>query len=571
MKLIIDYVLTDKPLPESAAWILTLPGASSRLGLLAWLVSSTVLLYICQRGLGILQGYIQSGVGARMVTALGADLFDHLQRLSIRTLGQQQTGDLVRRVTTDSGCARDLLIGVLLPVVSAAVSLVTMFVVMWQLSPSLSLIALFATVPLPIIMRRFTPRIAERTFQQQQLEGQIYSLAEQNLTSLPVVQAFGREEYEDGRFRRLSETTFQAYVRTLYSTIHFKMAVSMPTAIGTAGMMALGGVSVLRGSLSVGSLLVFLAYLDALYGPLSALAYLASGFASSAASSRRVFELLDTDDVIREAPGAMPLPVPASGKRGHVRLENVVFGYETRCAVLKGITLEACPGESVAIIGATGAGKSTLVSLIPRFFDPWQGRVIVDGMDVREVEVASLRRQVALVLQEPFLLPITIAENIAYGKPDAKNDDVVAAAVAANADEFIRRLPDGYNTVIGERGASLSGGEKQRISIARALLKDAPILILDEPTSSLDAKTESMLLEALERLMVGRTTFIIAHRFSTIRHADKIVVIDDGKVTESGSHGDLMTVNGTYRRYYNLQRGTARSARTEAAERVGQG
>jgi len=243
-----------------------------------------------------------------------------------------------------------------------------------------------------------------------------------------------------------------------------------------------------------------------------------------------------------------------------VRLENVTFGYESARPVLKGVTLEAQPGEIVAIIGPTGTGKSTLVSLIPRFFDPWQGRVMIDGMDLRDVQLASLRKHVALVLQEPFLLPLTVAENIAYGRPEASRDEVVAAAVAASADGFIRRLPEGYDTVIGERGATLSGGEKQRISIARALLKDAPILILDEPTSALDAETEALLLEALDRLIAGRTTFIIAHRLSTIRNADRIVVMDDGQIIETGTHQELLAANGQYHRFHSLQNALIREA-----------
>src|SRR5262249_53472839 len=290
------------------------------------------------------------------------------------------------------------------------------------------------------------------------------------------------------------------------------------------------------------------------------LAYLSTAFASASASSRRVFEIFHAHDAIQDAPGARPLSVPPGNKPGHVRLENVTFGYESDQPVLKSITLDAYPGEIVALVGPTGAGKSTLASLIPRFFDPWEGRVVVDGMDVRDVQLSSLRAQVALVLQEPFLLPLTVAENIAYGRPKAGRAEIISAAVAANADEFIRRLPEGYDTVIGERGATLSGGEKQRLAIARALIKDAPILILDEPTSSLDGKTEASLIEALGRLMVERTTFIIAHRLSTIQRANKIIVIVNGKVVENGTHCQLLEGNSLYRKYYELQHGLMQTA-----------
>jgi ATP-binding cassette subfamily B protein/subfamily B ATP-binding cassette protein MsbA len=266
--------------------------------------------------------------------------------------------------------------------------------------------------------------------------------------------------------------------------------------------------------------------------------------------------VLDADDLVRERPGARA--VGAMNGRGRVGFERVTFGYEAGRPVLHQVTLEASPGETVALVGATGAGKSTLVSLIPRFFDPWQGRVTFEGVDVRDLTLSSLRAQVALVLQEPYLLPLGVAENVSYGRPGAGRAEIEAAAVAANADEFIRRLPAGYDTVLGERGATLSGGEKQRLAIARAFLKDAPVLVLDEPTSALDAETESQLLVALERLMRGRTTFIIAHRLSTIRRADRIVVLEGGRVAEVGSHRELLDAGGIYSRFHGCQAGGRR-------------
>jgi len=557
MKLVIDNVLAGEPLPASLNWIQALPGAGGDAGLLAWLSVSTVLLIVLQQSMSVAQSYVSNGVSARMVYRLAADLFDHLQRLSLRVHSQQSAGDLVRRVTADSACARNLVMGVFLPSAISALNIVTMFAVMWKLDRSLSVLALLAAIPLPPLMKALTPQMTECEYRKSELQGRLMAHLEQTLSALPIVQAFGREAHGDRTFRDLTDRIHAASLRSLSAQMKFKVAVSAPTAVGAAAMMALGGLHVLQGSLSVGSLMVFLAYLNSLYGPISSLAYLSTGYAAAAASWRRVLEILETDPGVQDAPGAIPLPARPRSEIGNVQFENVTFGYEPGRPVLQDITLEARPGEVIAIVGPTGAGKSTLVSLIPRFFDPWKGRVMVNGMDVRHVQVASLRAQVSVVLQDPFLLPLSVAENIAYGRPEASRDQVIAAAAAANADDFIRRLPDGYDSVIGEKGGTLSGGEKQRIAIARALLKNAPILILDEPTSALDVNTEAEVLEALNRLMHGRTTFIIAHRLSTIRNAGRIIVIDGGRIIEAGGHRELLESKKTYYRFHSLQNGQA--------------
>jgi ATP-binding cassette subfamily B protein/subfamily B ATP-binding cassette protein MsbA len=296
-------------------------------------------------------------------------------------------------------------------------------------------------------------------------------------------------------------------------------------------------------------MLVFVAYLGSLQSQIRILARTYPSLQDLSARIRRVDEILQTAPEVADRPGAVALPRVA----GEIVFEDVGFAYEPGRPVLKGVSFRAAPGETLALVGPTGAGKSTLVSLIPRFFDPVSGRVLIDGHDLREVRLASLRRQVAIVLQEPFLFPISVAENIAYGRPDAAMAEIEAAARAANAHDFITRLPDGYATVLGERGGSLSGGERQRLSIARAILKDAPILILDEPTSALDAETEHLVIDALRRLMAGRTTLIIAHRLSTVRRADRVMVIRDGSTAEIGTHQELMRLGGLYARYIRLQ------------------
>ena len=355
------------------------------------------------------------------------------------------------------------------------------------------------------------------------------------------------------RFRDVNDDVIGAALRTIDVQLRFKVLMGLTTTLGTAAILWIGAMHVLDGTLTLGGILVFLAYLASLYGPLETLMYTSSTIQGAAGSAKRVLEVLGTKKEIEDAADAVPL----TDARGHLTLENVTFGYEPERPVLCDVSLEILPGKVVAIVGATGAGKTTLVSLLPRFFDPWQGSVRIDGHDLRKLQIKSLRENVALVLQEPFLFPLTVAENIAYGRPNATLEEIEAAAKAANAHEFIVKLPLGYDTRLGERGATLSGGQRQRISIARAFLKNAPVLILDEPTSALDAATEKLLLDAMYRLIKGRTTLIIAHRLSTIRNADLIVVVDHGKIVEVGTHQELLGLTGRYANLHALQMGSA--------------
>ncbi len=557
MKVLVDHALGSKPMPPRLAAVAAmLPGALTREGLVFWSIAATIVVFVLGWAIGLLSSYTNVGFGQRMVYDLAADLFGHLQRLSLRFHSRKSIGDSIRRVTTDCGCVATIVRDAILPIFMSVFSLIAMFAIMIRLDLTLSLLAIAIIPAMALVLKRYIGPMFDRSYELQEAEGQIYDVVEQTLSAIPVVQAFGREEREDQRFRAATATIVDRAIDSTKVDLKFNTFLGIATAVGTAGVLYLGARHVLDGQLTVGTVLVFLSYLSAFYGPLEAIMYTPSTTQGALGSALRVFEILETRQEVTDRPNGRAI----RDVEGDIRFDRVTFGYEAQRPVLHDVSFGVAPGQQVAIVGPTGAGKSTLVSLVPRFFDPSDGRVTLDGNDLRDITLKSLRERVAIVLQEPFLFPLTIADNIAYGRPHASRPDIEAAASAANAHAFIERLPRGYDTVIGELGATLSGGERQRLSIARALLKDAPILILDEPTSALDAATEATLLDALERLMRGRTTFIIAHRLSTIRKADKIVTLQDGRVAETGTHDELLKLGGVYARFHELQFGSGRLA-----------
>jgi ATP-binding cassette subfamily B protein/subfamily B ATP-binding cassette protein MsbA len=554
MKVLVDHALSGLPAPPVVAAVLhVLPGAATREGLVAWSVAATVVLFLLSWGLGVATAYANIAFGQRMVYDLAADLFGHLQRLSLRFHRRKSVGDSIRRVTTDSGCVSVIVKDALLPLVTSAISLVAMFAVMWRIEPGLTLLSLGVVPWMALVLRRYMRPMLERSYAEQEAEGRLYDVVERTLSAVPVVQAFGREADADRQFAAAARRVTDASLATAIVGLTFQVLVGAATAVGTAAILWLGAERVLDGRLTVGGILVFVAYLGSLYGPIEAIMYTPSTAQGAAGSAVRVLEILETAREVDDRPGARRL----GRVEGHVRVSDVTFGYEPGRPVLKHVTFEARPGEVIALVGPSGAGKSTTVGLLPRFYDPWEGVVAIDGRDVRDVQLRSLRSQIAIVLQEPFLFPLTIAENIAYARPHASRAEIEAAARAANAHAFIERLPQGYDTMVGERGATLSGGERQRIAIARALLKDAPILVLDEPTSAVDPETERLLLDAIARLTAGRTTFIIAHRLSTLQKADRILTLQDGAIVESGTHAELVARGGVYARFHALQLGAA--------------
>jgi ATP-binding cassette subfamily B protein/subfamily B ATP-binding cassette protein MsbA len=554
IKLLVDCALGGEPLPPRLSAMLGGFSLGSTPGALVVVAAfSSLGLFALSSALDAGLTLAWSATGQGLVYDLAADLFDRLQRLSLLFHSRRSVGDLLGRLSDDTYCVYTVTESLLFSPGRHVLTLVTVGAVAWRLDPGLTLLTLAIGPAMGGSVVFFGQWLKQRTRQDREAQSRLLSLVQQTLAAIPVVQAFATEGRHAQEFRLLAVDAVAVSQRGLLLKSAYGLVNGLIMTIGTAIVLYFGGQQVLTGTLSLGSLLVFLAYLRSIQGSCRGLLEIYGGLKSAEANTDRVFQVLEVEDRVRDAPDARPLPARPVGKRGHVRLEGVTFGYEPGHPVLKNVTLEARPGEVVALVGQTGAGKSTLVSLIPRFYDPWRGTVTLDGMDVRDVQLASLRAQVALVLQEPFLLPLTVAENIAYGRPAASRAEIEAAAVAAGADGFIRHLSDGYDTVIGQRGSTLSGGEQQRLAIARALLKNAPMLILDEPTSALDAQTEALLVEALERLLEGRTTFIIAHRLSTIRRADRIVAIEGGRVVETGTRQELLAAGGVYHRLHTLQ------------------
>lgn len=550
LKMLADHVLGSAPLPSLMQdW-----GLPSEKGpLLLWVVAGGLLLFVMHSLVEMALTWSWTIAGRRMVYDLAEDLFARLQRRSLIYHSRNSVGDVMNQITRDSWSVHQVVDTLLFAPGHALLTIVAMVCLMARLDVPLTLIAL-GLAPLMVAASFLVSKpLRAASKVKRDVEVKIQSHIQQTLTGIPVVQAFAQEEREQLRFKKFAEAAIQAQQRSLWVSSLNSLASGLVTVTGTGIILWVGAHHVLQGKLTIGSILVFLAYLSTLQAQIKVFANIHTTLQGLHASVERVMEVLQTKPEIAE----VRQPVPVKTATGRIAFENVSFGYQPGRPVLQEIQLTVAPAETLAIVGSTGAGKSTLVSMIPRFFDPWEGRVTLDGRDVREFNLRDLRQQVSLVLQEPFLFPISIAENIAFSRPGASREEIREAARQANAHAFIEKLPEGYDTVVGERGSTLSGGERQRLSIARAILRNAPILILDEPTSALDAQTESQIMEALGRLKQGRTTFIIAHRLSTIREADRIIVLEKGRLVEMGTHQELLTHNGFYARLDQVQFGAS--------------
>jgi ATP-binding cassette subfamily B protein len=512
--------------------------------------AAIILAVAVVRGVaGFVQRYFGEWLSYRAAYDLRNDFYQSLQGLPFAFHDQAHTGDLMSRVTGDiTETERFVGIG-LMELVSTLLLLVGVVTAMLLMDVRLALVAL---IPLPILLVatvRFGMTVRPQSRHVQDQLGVLSTTMQESLTGIRVVKAFAREPYEFEKFDRDNTIWFrlrEGLIRLWGNNWPF---FTFLIALSTFLLLFFGGPMALDGTITVGVLFAMISYVLMLNGPAQRLGFLVNMAATADASASRVFEIMDTPIAVAEKPNAQPLEQP----RGQVVFEEVGFGYRDGLNVLQGICFSAQPGQVVALMGPTGSGKSSIINLIPRFYDPAAGRVLVDGVDVRDLTFDSLRGQIGIVLQEPFLFSASIAENIAYGRPDATSEEIVRAAQAANAHEFIESFPNGYETRVGERGVTLSGGQKQRIAIARALLYDPRILILDDSTSSVDTETEYVIQQALQTLMQGRTTFVIAQRLLTLKHADQILVLERGRIVQRGRHEQLLSEDGLYRRIYDLQ------------------
>jgi ABC-type multidrug transport system fused ATPase/permease subunit len=552
----IDYVLDANPFPSHlpflgvsvplhAGWLNAL-AQSNRMALLVGVVVAGVVLQIVNQFVSAYGTQVQVDTGQRMVYDLRHLLFEHLTALGLHHHITRSTADAVYRVDVDAYSIENLVMSGIIPLATSTVSLAVMFAVLLSLNATIALLSLTVVPFLYMCLRYYTSTLVNREERVKELEAKLLERLYETFGAMRLVKSFAREGHELGRYRGAGEKAMAARIAITWQQSLFSVVVSSITILGTGLVIIVGGSYVMHGHLKVGQLTVVIAYLAAVYGPLSAIAHTTGQLQGALAGAKRVRAMFALLPETIEAPDAI---MPGE-LHGDVRFEGVGFKYPDGTDVLHDITFTAKPGEMVALVGLTGAGKTTLVSLIPRFYDATAGEVRIDGVDVRRYRIRPLRERIAIVLQDPVLFAGTIADNLRYGRLDATDEEVEAAARAAHAHDFIARLPKGYDTEIAEAGGGLSGGERQRLSVARAIIKNAPILILDEPTSSLDAISEEIVFSALRRLREGRTTIVIAHRLSTIRDADRILVLDRGTIIASGRHEEILKQSDLYRRMW---------------------
>ena len=545
LKIILDHVILDKPVPRALRALQGLFPAG-KVPLLLEAAAGIVVIALLGGLFSYFQIFITSSIGYRMVYALRRELFTHLQTLSLAFHTRARSGDLLTKIAGDTNTLKDVFADSILKFTSYVLTVAGMLAILAAIDWKIGLIAL-ATLPFlgySLLHLYRKTKLSVKT--QKRQEGKVASRMSEVLQAVPLVQAFARERYEAEQFDAVTQETVRESIRVARLEAAATRSSEIITALGTAAAVLFGAFQVLQGRMLPGDLVLVVGYLTSMYKPIRQLAKLSTDFSKAMASAERISEILDIEPEIVDRPDALP----AKGLRGEIVFRDVSFDYGDGRDVLRNVSFAVAPGQRLALVGVSGAGKSTIVSLILRLYEPQQGAILIDGRDIRQYRRASLRRHIGLVLQQSILFGATIRENIAYGKPRATSQEIEAAARAANADEFIRELEHGYDTVIGERGATLSGGQRQRIAIARALIRDAPILILDEPMTGLDGESEGKVREALDRLTAGKTSVIVTHDLQSVADADQVLVLDGGSVVDRGTHAELVERSGRYRELY---------------------
>jgi ATP-binding cassette subfamily B protein len=549
IKIVVDNLLQSKKLPVWLGGFVSGLFGQDKLAILNFAVASVAAIAVVGAVSSYFERYMTTSVSQWVAHDLRRTLYNHIQRLSLAEYDETRTGDLITRVTSDIEAVEDFIDSALLGMLVNALTLVGMIGVMFYINWRFTLIALSVSPALFLVVFYFTRRIKKASRAVRKKESELLSVVEEVLTSIRVVKAFAREDYEQRRFESQSLENVETALQARKVKSKLSPVVEVIVAIGTCLVLWYGARLALSGQLSAGMLIVFLLYLGKMYKPMRELSKMADTVSKASVGYERIEEVLEIESLVRDLPHARR----ALRLKGKIEFDHVSFSYDEENPVLKDMSFKIEPGQVAAIVGPSGTGKTTIISLIPRFYDPRSGQVKIDGQDIRQFTMKSLREQISFVLQDTLLFRAPIWENIAYGKPDASRAEIMRAAEVANAHEFIEKMPEGYDTMLGERGVTLSGGQRQRIAIARAVIRDTPILVLDEPTSGLDAASEEAVIEALDRLMKNRTTVLIAHHLGTIRHADIIFVVKDSELVEQGSHEELLAKAGVYADLYKIQ------------------
>lgn len=549
LKIVLDYVLQSKRMPNWLAKLVHALAGQNPLSILYFAIAAVAIIALVGATSTYSEKYLTTSVGNWVAHDMRRTLYHHIHRLSLSQHDEARTGDLISRVTSDIESIQDFVTSALLGIAVDVLTLAGMIGVMFYLNWRFTLIALSVAPPLFVVVYVYTRKIKKAARDVRKKESELVSTVQEVLSSIRVVQAFTREKYEQKRFETTSLENVEMSLRARSIKARLSPFVDIVVAVGTCLVLWYGARLVLSGQMLSGSLVVFVLYLGNMYKPMRDLSKMTDTISKAVVGYERTREVLETESKIKDSPNAKKAP----RFKGSIEFDSVSFSYSQDVPVLENVSFKIEPNQVVAFVGPTGAGKSTIISLIARFYDPTSGVVKIDGTDIRNYKLHSLRKQMSFVLQDTLLFRAPLWQNIAYGRPEASRAEIMKAAELANAKEFIDRLPDGYDTLVGERGVTLSGGQRQRIAIARAVLRDSPILLLDEPTSALDASSEQLVVDALSRLMEGKTTIVIAHHLATIQKSDVIFVIKDCSIVEQGIHDELIKQGGVYSELYGLQ------------------